>query len=189
VGISVLTITATISFGCPWNCCSLSIHFEVAISVAPFIDRIETSDWTNNENSITAITSNSGSFEYSLDNETFQEESTFNNLAPGVYTIYVQDKLGCGFFQKEVWLLYYPYFFTPNNDGYNDTWFVANSENEPELKIYIYDRYGKLIKYLDGQDKSWDGMYNGNQAVSSDYWFVVNRQDGRTHRGHFTLKR
>jgi gliding motility-associated-like protein len=189
VGISVLTITATNSYGSPGQGCSVSNQIEVAISDAPIIDRIETSDWTNNENSITAITSNSGSFEYSLDNETFQEESTFNNLAPGVYTIYVQDKLGCGFFQKEVWLLYYPYFFTPNNDGYNDTWFVANSENEPELKIYIYDRYGKLIKYLDGQDKSWDGMCNGNQAVSSDYWFVVNRQDGRTHRGHFTLKR
>lgn len=189
VGISVLTITTTNSYGSSGQDCAVSNQIEVAISEAPIIDRIETSDWTNNENSITVITSNSGSFEYSLDNETFQEENTFNNLAPGVYTIYVQDKLGCGFFQKEVWLLYYPYFFTPNNDGYNDTWFVANSENEPELKIYIYDRYGKLMKYLDSQDKSWDGMYNGNQAVSSDYWFVVNRQDGRTHRGHFTLKR
>ena len=189
IGTSVLTITATNSYGSSGQSCAVSNQIEVTISEAPIIDRIETSDWTNNENTITAITSNSGSFEYSLDNETFQEESTFNNLAPGVYTIYVQDKLGCGFFQKEVWLLYYPYFFTPNNDGYNDTWFVANSENEPELKIYIYDRYGKLIKYLDGQDKSWDGMYNGNQAVSSDYWFVVSRQDGRIHRGHFTLKR
>lgn len=189
IGTSVLTISATNSYGSSGQSCAVSNQIEVAISEAPIIDRIETSDWTNNENSITAITSNSGSFEYSLDNKTFQDENTFNNLAPGIYTIYVQDKLGCGLFQKEVWLLHYPYFFTPNDDNFNDTWFVANSENEPELKIYIYDRYGKLIKYLDDQDKSWDGMYNGNQAVSSDYWFVVSRQDGRTHRGHFTLKR
>ncbi len=177
------------SYGSSGQSCAVSNQIEVTISEAPIIDRIETSDWTNNENSITAITSYSGSFEYSLNNETFQEENTFNNLVPGVYTIYVQDKLGCGLFQKEVWLLHYPYFFTPNNDGYNDTWFVANSENEPQLKIYIYERYGKFIKYLDVEDKSRDGTYNGNQAVSSDYWFVVSRQDGRTHRGHFTLKR
>ena len=189
VGTSILTVTANNSYGTSGQNCPLSQQIQVTISEPPIIDRIETSDWTNSENSITAITSNSGSFEYSLDNETFQEENTFNNLTPGVYTIYAQDKLGCGFVQKEVWLLYYPYFFTPNNDSYNDTWFIPNSENEPELKIHIYDRYGKLVKYLDGQDKSWDGTYDGNQGVSSDYWFVVSRQDGRTHRGHFTLKR
>ncbi len=189
VGTTSITVTASNSYGSSGQTCPMTSQIEVTISEPPVIDRIETSDWTNNENSITVITSNSGSFEYSLDNETYQDENIFTNLTPGVYTVYVQDKLGCGLVQEEVWLLYYPYFFTPNNDSYNDTWFIANSENEPDLKIYIYDRFGKLIKYLDGQDKSWDGMYNGNQAVSTDYWFVVSRQDGRTHRGHFTLKR
>ncbi len=189
VGTSILTVTATNSYGSSGQNCPMSNQIEVTISEPPIIDRIETSDWTNNENSITVFTSNSGSFEYSLDNEMYQNENTFSNLSPGVYTVYVQDKLGCGLVEEEVWLLYYPYFFTPNNDSYNDTWFIANSENEPELKIYIYDRYGQLIKFLDGKDKSWDGTFNGNQAVSTDYWFLVTRQDGRTHRGHFTLKR
>jgi len=189
VGTTLVTVTATNSYGSSGQNCPMYNQLEVTISEPPIIDRIETSDWTNNENSITVFTSNSGSFEYSLDNETFQEENTFNNLTPGVYTVYVQDQLGCGLVQEEIWLLYYPYFFTPNNDSYNDTWHIPNSENEPDLKVSIYDRYGKLIKYLDSKDKSWDGTYNGNQAVSTDYWFLVTRQDGRTHRGHFTLKR
>lgn len=62
---------------------------------------------------------------------------TFTNLKPSLYTVYAQDKLGCGLIQKEVWLLYYPHFFTPNNDTYNDTWSILNSEYEPDLKVYI----------------------------------------------------
>ena len=189
VGTTTVSVTATNSYGTSGQNCPTQKQIEVIISEPPVIDRFETSDWTVDENSITVITSNSGAFEYSLDNITFQDSSTFTNLKPGVYTVYVQDKFGCGFVQKEIWLLYYPYFFTPNNDSYNDTWFIANSENEPDLKVYVYDRYGKLIKYLDGREKSWDGTYNSNQAVSTDYWFLVTRQDGRSHRGHFTLKR
>ena len=110
-------------------------------------------------------------------------------MQAGVYEVYVRDKFGCGFIKESIWLLHYPNFFTPNNDGYNDTWFIKNANFEPELKVYIYDRYGKLLANLDTKNKSWNGSYNNQQAVSSDYWFVVYRQDGRVHKGHFTLKR
>jgi gliding motility-associated-like protein len=35
--------------------------------------------------------------------------------------------------------------FTPNGDGYNDTWSIHFSEHEPQLSVKIFDRYGKLI--------------------------------------------
>ncbi|NHM06176.1 T9SS type B sorting domain-containing protein [Flavobacterium sp. CYK-4] len=187
-GITLLTVEATNNYGSAGLPCSNSQNIEVKISEPPVIESFEISDWTANENSITVITSNSGLFEYSLDGINFQQENTFSGLKPGVYTVYVQDQLGCGITQKEIWLLYYTNFFTPNNDAYHDTWFIENAENEPELTIAIFDRYGKLIKYL-GAKERWDGTYNGQQAVSTDYWFFVTRADGRTHRGHFTLKR
>ncbi|MBC7607630.1 MAG: T9SS type B sorting domain-containing protein [Burkholderiales bacterium] len=188
-GITVLTLTATNSYG-PQNLrCSVSKNIEVTISKPPSIDRIETVDWTEQENSIAIVTDTPEQFEYALNNASFQSENAFTNLAPGLYTVFIRDKFGCGVIQQQVWLLYYPKFFTPNGDGYNDLWFIENADFEPDFKVFIYDRYGKLIHSFGSKDTGWNGMYNGRDIFSNDYWFVVHRQDGKVFKGHFTLKR
>nr|WP_241492532.1 T9SS type B sorting domain-containing protein [Lacinutrix himadriensis] len=60
--------------------------------------------------------------------------------------------------------------------------------------IYIFDRYGKLIKQMNPSGSGWDGVFNGNRMPTSDYWFTVEYKDPITgNRGkftsHFTLKR
>ena len=90
---------------------------------------------------------------------------------------------------QKVWLLNYPRFFTPNGDGFHETWRIENQELEPNFTVFIYDRYGKLLHYFPSNSNGWDGTYNGNLMLSTDYWFVVNRQDGRRLMGHFALKR
>lgn len=188
IGVTNLSVTATNEYE-PGLFCINTKDITVTISGPPEIQGFETIDWTDNNNSITVITSNSGQFEYSLDNISFQDSNVFTNLMPGVYNVYVQDKNGCGQDQETVWILYYVKFFTPNGDGINETWRIKNAQFEQNLNVIIYDRYGKLIMSFDSESVGWDGFYNGQQAISDDYWFVVNREDGRTHRGHFTLKR
>jgi gliding motility-associated-like protein len=39
-------------------------------------------------------------------------------------------------------------FFTPNNDGDNETWNIADLKNHPEALVNIYDRFGKLITQI-----------------------------------------
>lgn len=192
-GTTTLTVTAVNNYGTtltgePLNC-SIEKEITVTISQLPEIDRIETVDWTANENSITVLTSNNAAYEYSIDGVNYQDENYFYNLVPGVYTVYIRDRLGCGVLPKVVWLLDYPRFFTPNGDGYNDYWRIKNSQYEPHFKVFIYDRYGKFIKYLNPNDRGWDGTLNGEQLFSTDYWFVVYREDGRIHKGHFSMKR
>lgn len=187
-GVTQLSVTATNDYG-NGQVCSTSKDIEVRISETPVIDHLETSDWTENENSITVFTRNMGTFEYSVDGVNYQDSPVLNHLEPGVYTVYVRDRLGCGIDTEQIWLLNYPNFFTPNDDGYNDTWYIENGFLEPNMTVYIYDRFGKLITGLDKTNPRWDGQYNGNQAISTDYWFVVNRQDGRVLKGHFALKR
>lgn len=189
-GTTNLTVTATNSYGLgSIPCDSAPKSISVTISEIPTINHIETTDWTEFENTITVFTSNAGSFEYSLDNINFQTSNYFANLRAGLYTVYVRDSSGCGTISQVVWLLNYPLYFTPNGDGYNETWRIENQEFETNLTVFIYDRYGKLLTYFPSNSSGWDGTYNGNLMLATDYWFVVNRQDGRTLRGHFTLKR
>lgn len=169
--------------------CETIQTITVLESTTATITEIETSDWTQNNNAITVQVEGNGDYEYSIDGINYQDDNMFYNLPIGDYVVYVRDKNGCGVVTEEVYLLYYPNFFTPNNDGYNDTWQLLNASQEPFNRIYIFDRYGKILKELRPDDTSWDGTYKGNPMPSADYWFMVERQNGKQYKGNFTLKR
>jgi len=174
------------------NGCEATKSFTVNTSSAPTIATIEIDDWTAADNTITVITQPSPSsayYEYSLDGHTYQASNIFTGLAPGAYTVYVRDIYECGADEGEVYLLTYPKFFTPNGDGINDRWRIQFSVNEPDMLIYIYDRYGKLVSSFDAMSTGWDGTYNGSRLPATDYWFVVKRQNGKEYKGHFSMIR
>lgn len=82
-----------------------------------------------------------------------------------------------------------PNFFTPNSDGVNETWFITpKSEVVENYVIYIFDRFGKLLKTM-GISDSWDGRYKGQDMLSSDYWYKISLNNSILATGHFTLKR
>lgn len=134
-----------------------------------------------------------GSYQYSLDlpNGPFQDSNHFENVSPGFHTVYVYDTRGCGIVKKDISVLYIPNYFTPNGDGYNDTWNIIgiNSVFYSNAKIYIFDRFGKLLADVDPKGAGWDGNYNNHPALSTDYWYLVLLNPERTVRGHFSLKR
>ncbi len=169
--------------------CSTQKTVNVISSGIAKITDIEIKDWSRRDNQITVFVEGTGDYEYSLDDVTYQDSNEFNNLNVDDYTIYVRDKNGCGVASKDIYLMYYPHFFTPNGDGYHDTWQLVNSKREPNNKIYIYDRYGKLLKQLNPSGLGWDGTMNGVGLPENDYWFVLERQNGKTYKGHFSLKR
>ena len=85
----------------------------------------------------------------------------------------------------------YPKYFTPNGDGYNDTWYIKNLDkrNLENSIITFFDRYGKLIKQISGTSEGWNGTFNGEILPSTDYWFTIELTNGKTIKGHFALKR
>ena len=64
--------------------------------------------------------------------------------------------------------LYIPSSFSPNGDGLND-YFRAEGTFISAFEIYIYDRWGKLVKKIDNIYNSWDGTYHGVDAVQDTY--------------------
>jgi gliding motility-associated-like protein len=190
------TVIATSSF----NCESFPVVFPVVESA---IANITLEDVTivelSKNNSITINTNNLGigNYEFALDDIAgpYQDQPVFNNVASGGHTIYVQDKAGCGVAALDVLVMGFPKYFTPNDDGYNDTWNIRGITDAlfPDFKILIYDRYGKLIKEIDPRGPGWDGTFNGQKLSASDYWFTAELLDAngsrKTYRGHFSLVR
>lgn len=171
--------------------CSNTYDITVKTSTAPVIANLTATDWTDNQNTITVELENTSyeDYEFSLDNINFQTSNVFTNLMAGEYTVFVKNIFDCGDDQQDIYILSYPKFFTPNDDGINDFWKVRFSELEPLMETYVYDRYGRFITKFMPDSPGWDGKFNGQRLFATDYWFVVKRQDGRELKGHFALKR
>ncbi|WP_294818671.1 T9SS type B sorting domain-containing protein [uncultured Flavobacterium sp.] len=180
------TVTVTNQYGC-----ETEKTISVVVSPLPVVSHIEIGDWTDNDNTISVIMQNpsSGSFEYSLDGVHYQASPVFSGLIPGPYVVYVRDEFECGLVALPAFVLSYPKFFTPNGDGINETWRIRFSVMEPEMLVYIYDRFGKLITGFGADSTGWDGTLNGTPLPATDYWFVVKRQNGEEMKGHFSMIR
>ncbi|WP_159800389.1 T9SS type B sorting domain-containing protein, partial [Flavobacterium sp. MK4S-17] len=135
-----------------------------------------------------------GIYEYSLDNENWQNEPYFSNIYEGIYTVYIRDINGCSPIELEVYALNYPRFFSPNGDGVRDTWNITGLRNQKDAYIYIFDRYGKLVASIKPSGPGWDGTYNGERLPATDYWFTLMYQSPNTgaakeFKAHFSLLR
>ncbi|MBT8271626.1 MAG: T9SS type B sorting domain-containing protein, partial [Bacteroidia bacterium] len=190
------TVTAYSAEGCA-SFPEIFNVIESGISTADE-DDILVEDLSNN-NSITVNTSDlgPGDYEFSLDSieGPYQDEAVFSSVGAGDHTVYIRDKNGCGIQEIPVFVLGFPKFFTPNNDGYNDSWNIKgwNESISVDSRIRIFNRYGKLIKELSAGGEGWNGTFNGSAMHASDYWFVAEliQSDGssRVIRGHFSLVR
>lgn len=172
--------------------CIMTRIVEVIASEIATIQNIEIHDLSS-LNTVLINVTGSGVYEYSLDDMygPYRDSNFFQNVPIGEHDVYVRDKNGCGIVgPMKIYVLGIPNFFTPNGDGYNDYWNIqgVNPVNANSI-IYIFDRYGKLLKQISATGNGWDGTYNNNLMPSDDYWYNIQLSDGRNVKGHFTLKR
>ncbi|WGD35296.1 T9SS type B sorting domain-containing protein [Olleya sp. YS] len=176
--------------------CTKSKVFNVLAPVLPTFEVIE----IDGTNLYISINGNS-QYEFSLNNQNFFGQNTaytFYDVEPGIIEIFVRDVNDCEqSIQTEVSFIYYPKFFTPNDDNKNDKWsvFGVNDNLYKKAEVTIFDRFGKKLYgfTLKTIHRGWDGMYNNVPLPNSDYWFKVTLVDQNDQviesSGHFTLKR
>ena len=198
-GLYTVTATTTNGTGCTRTREILVNESSVATITDADVTIVDDSD--NNSITIDPTNLGIGDYQYALIDEdgvltSFQDLPFFDNLQGGFYTIVVQDKNGC---RPDARLLVsvieFPKFFTPNNDGINDTWAIkgANSTFFPSAQINIFNRFGKIVAQIDIDTQGWDGTYGGKILASDDYWFsiiLVDRNGAlRERKGNFSLLR
>ncbi|AWA30170.1 hypothetical protein HYN48_08785 [Flavobacterium magnum] len=170
------------------NGCTATKTFVIKASGKAIINSVDITDFRGDRNSVFIDATGAGDYEYSLDGQHYSDSPLFSDVTSGEYTVYVNDTHGCGITTKPIFVMDYPKFFTPNNDGVNDYWQIPFLRLYPDAEVLIFDRYGKLVYGFSGNGTGWDGRLDSKPLPSTDYWFTISIAN-RLIRGHFALKR
>ncbi|MHC0442859.1 T9SS type B sorting domain-containing protein [Flavobacterium sp. 3-210] len=165
---------------------------QIDASYPPKSIEVVVPDYFASPMTVTVNVKPEGNYQYRIDDGTYQDSNVFDHIPSGIRSITVREKNNCGEITEDILIINYPKFFTPNGDGYNDTWNIFDLQDQKNSIIAIFDRYGKLITEITPAGSGWDGTYNGHMLPSSDYWFVVHYTENNTEKifkSHFSLKR
>jgi gliding motility-associated-like protein len=175
------------------GCSSKLKEVIVNVSEPAKVEYTVEDNFSDNQNIIVKATGNGGDYEYAIDGSVFQDSNVFENVTSGIHSIIIRDKNGCDVTTIQALVINYPKFFTPNGDGYNDTWNIKDLKNQTSAIITIFDRYGKALTQIKPSSAGWDGTYNGKTMISDDYWFTITytneNNEIKEFKSHFSLKR
>ncbi|MFA6058428.1 MAG: gliding motility-associated C-terminal domain-containing protein [Taibaiella sp.] len=113
---------------------------------------------------------------------------------PGIYTLKVTNL--CGDVEDAMALeyvkcnycLFVPNAFSPNGDGKNDKFNVLETCLIEKYQLQIFNRWGELVFTTLSTEKSWDGTYNGKEAESGVYYYMIDAIPIDRSKGTVQLK-
>lgn len=70
-------------------------------------------------------------------------------------------------------VLFVPNLFSPNADGFNDTWLIPNLDLFPNTAVSIINREGQVVYENPSYDNMWDGTFKGNKLPEATYYFLI----------------
>lgn len=176
--------------------CTTTKTFTVVASSIAKVEKVTIFDDSQSNNIVSVLVSGIGNYEFSMDNENFVDANKinghiFNNVDQGLHIIHINDKSGCLSIDKEIVVIRFPRYISPNGDNVNDYFFIDGGNDFISAKTTIFDRYGKIVAVLNKSEK-WNGTFRGQSATETEYWFLTQiiDRDNKTHqrKGHFSLK-
>jgi len=172
--------------------CKSTANVVIESSTPPQRITAEVTAFFADNSTIVVTATPSGDYEYRLDFGPYQNSNIFEMVEGGVHEISVRDKKECRTLVYNITVIDYPKFFTPNGDGYNDTWNISLLNAQPDARLFIFDRFGKLLKQISTTGAGWNGTFNGQELPADDYWFTLDYTEKgiqKVFKSHFSLKR
>ena len=79
-----------------------------------------------------------------------------------------------------------PNTFTPNGDGFNDTWVIGSPEGGtlgqayPYSVVEVFNRWGEIVySSAEGYSRPWDGTSNGKALPMDSYYYIITLNNGQ----------
>ncbi|MGB1295433.1 MAG: gliding motility-associated C-terminal domain-containing protein [Flavobacteriales bacterium] len=190
-----LTITDTL--GCEWD--STFVVNRGSVITGAITNTFNPCE-LNGDDGLLTIYPSGGNEPYSF---LWEDGSTDSELiidSIGVYTVTVTDSNGCsGDVKIQVkgdpiggnLCFNIPNAFSPNEDGFNDTWLIKGIHSFPNAKIQIFDRWGKLVVDQINYNTPWDGKVDGEEVEMGSYFYMIDLNSGGhpVFKGVLSIKR
>lgn len=169
-----VTIVAINNVGSAQNCTTST--FFTLVPPDP-CDKIKLSLTINKKDVTVNVQNGTSPFQYSLDDEAWQNTNTFFEVTKGKHTIKVKTADNC-LKQIDFELPNFYNFITPNNDNKNDFIDFSYLKSKQNVKLLIFNRFGKMIYQNSGEaDFIWNGKLNGMPLPSDSYWYFIEWQE------------
>lgn len=116
-------------------------------------------------------------------------------------TLYVKNEIGCIDSITKIIpvvsdvIVYAPNTFTPDGDGFNQTWRVFTQGLDPySFDLLIFDRWGEIMWESHDYNASWDGTYGGKVVPDGTYIWIIHSKSEISdqkfdYKGHVTILR
>ncbi len=147
-------------------------------------------DCNNNGSIVVSASGGTSPYQFSVNGGSPQSDGNFLNLNPGTYTITVIDDNGCENTTTvsvgddcEKPPMHPATGFSPNGDGKNDVWSIANAQYYDNCKITVFDRWGQKVFSQTGYDIKWDGRSMGYPVPASTYYYIIWLDKGDKSQG------
>ena len=161
---------------------SIFVLTEPAPIIVAMIDSVGSECGEANGYLTVSATGGQGGFSYAWNNGA--NGSTISGIDEGNYTVTVTDLSGCSVNQTfdlgctPLIPIVVPQLITPNNDGKNDVWLIQNIEQYPEIKVWVYNRWGNLVYQSQPYLNDWNGYYTEGANVNgplpaSTYFYLI----------------
>ena len=88
-----------------------------------------------------------------------------------------------------------PEVFTPNGDGFNETFQILGIEQFPNNQLMVFNRWENLVFQADGYASQWNGtnMSNGEKLPDGTYFYVLvldpKQKDSPVFKGFVAIQR
>lgn len=191
------TLTVTDTIGCTWD--TTFVVDRGTIITASFTDGFNPCSLTAEEGFLRINpTGGTEPYTYLWEDGTEDQEIVVGNI--GVYNVTVTDSVGCSnSFSYTVTgdpiggnvCFKIPNAFSPNDDGFNDTWEILGIESFPFAQVQVFDRWGKIVLDKKNYKSDWDGTIDGNELEMGSYMYIVNLNSPKASvfKGIVSIKR
>jgi len=111
---------------------------------------------------------------------------THEELYSGVYEVSIRDAYGCELFEEVIigydTAIFVPNVFTPNNDSYNDYFYIRNLPNPGSGTVLVVsNRWGKTV--FESNDYNYNNLWDGGDSPDGTYYYRLDIPDKGTFKG------